>query len=48
MNAIEPALELVELRSTEFHLKLGPNQPKAWFCLSGRRTMPAQPSSRRG
>jgi SAM-dependent methyltransferase len=36
--AIEPALEVVELRSTEFH---GSNA-KAWFCLSRQRTTPAQ------
>jgi SAM-dependent methyltransferase len=35
--AIEPALEIVELRSTEFR---GSNA-EAWFCLSRRRTMPA-------
>ena len=40
--AIEPALEIVELRSAEFR---GANA-KAWFCLSRRRTMPAQPSTR--
>ena len=40
--AIEPALEIVELRSTEFR---GSNA-KAWFCLSRRRTMPAAPSTR--
>jgi SAM-dependent methyltransferase len=40
--AIEPALEIVELRSAEF---LGSNA-KAWFCLSRRRSTPAQPSSR--
>ncbi len=40
--AIEPALEVVELRSAEFH---GINA-KAWFCLSRRRTTPAQPSTR--
>lgn len=39
--AIEPALEILELRSTEFH----ENDVKAWLCLSRRRTMPAQPSS---
>jgi len=36
--AIEPALEIVELRSAEFS---GSNA-KAWLCLSRRRTMPAQ------
>lgn len=40
--AIEPALEVVELRSAEFH---GINA-KAWFCLSRRRATPAQPSTR--
>jgi SAM-dependent methyltransferase len=40
--AIEPALEIVELRSAEFQ-GLGAN---AWFCLSRRRTMPPQPSTR--
>lgn len=39
--AIEPALELVELRSTEFR----DNNLKAWFCLSRQRSIPAQPSS---
>jgi SAM-dependent methyltransferase len=39
---IEPALEIVELRSAEFS---GRNV-KAWFCLSRRRAMPAQPSTR--
>jgi SAM-dependent methyltransferase len=40
--AIEPALEIVELRSAEFR-EHGAN---AWFCLSRQRTMPAQPSTR--
>ena len=40
--AIEPALEIVELRSAEFH---GSNA-KAWFCLSRQRMAPAQPSTR--
>ena len=40
--AIEPGLEVVELRSAEFH---GSNA-KAWFCLSRQRTTPAQPSTR--
>lgn len=39
--AIEPALEIVELRSAEFH-----GHAKAWFCLSRRRTVPAKPSTR--
>jgi hypothetical protein len=40
--AIEPALEIVTLRSAEFN---GSNA-KAWFCLSRQRTMPAQPATR--
>jgi SAM-dependent methyltransferase len=40
--AIEPALEIVELRSAEF---LG-HDAKPWFCLSRPRMMPAQPSTR--
>lgn len=40
--AIEPALEIVELRSAEFR---GANA-KAWFCLSRQRAIPAQPSTR--
>jgi len=40
--AIEPALEIVELRSAEFH----PHDAKAWLCLSRRRAAPAQPSTR--
>ncbi len=39
--AIEPVLEVVELRSAEFH----DHNAKAWFCLSRRRTIPVQPSS---
>jgi SAM-dependent methyltransferase len=40
--AIEPALEIIELRSAEFH----DHGAKAWFCLSRRRSMPAQLSTR--
>lgn len=40
--AIEPALEIVELRSVEFR----GNNAKAWFCLSRQRTIPSQPSTR--
>jgi SAM-dependent methyltransferase len=44
MNAIEPALEILQFRSGAFgvcdeHLS-------AWVCLSRKRTTPAQPSSR--
>jgi SAM-dependent methyltransferase len=38
--AIEPALEIVELRSAEFRAHGTP----AWFCLSRRRATAAQPS----
>ena len=41
--AIEPALEIVELRSAEF----AGHGAKAWFCLSRQRMAPAQPSMRR-
>lgn len=45
VTAIEPVLEIVSLRTTEFH---GDDRaPRAWACLSRRRTMPAQPSTRR-
>jgi SAM-dependent methyltransferase len=40
--AIEPALEIVELRSAEFRS----HDAKAWFCLSRQRTMSAQSSTR--
>lgn len=40
--AIEPALEIVELRSAEFR----GHGAKAWLCLSRQRRIPAQPSTR--
>ncbi|HYL14870.1 MAG TPA: class I SAM-dependent methyltransferase [Terriglobales bacterium] len=40
--AIEPVLEIVEMRSAEF----GGHDAKAWFCLSRQRAIPAQPSTR--
>jgi len=40
--AIEPALEILELRSAEFRS----HDAKAWFCLARQRTIPAQPSTR--
>jgi hypothetical protein len=40
--AVEPALEIVELRSAEF----SGHGANAWLCLSRQRTMPAQPSTR--
>ncbi|HUI31867.1 MAG TPA: class I SAM-dependent methyltransferase [Candidatus Acidoferrales bacterium] len=42
--AIEPVLEIVELRADAFHTR--GESPKAWFCLSRQRRMPAQPSTR--
>lgn len=39
--AVEPALEIVELRSVAFR-----EDALAWFCLSRQRTVPAQPSTR--
>jgi len=44
MNAIEPSLEIVQFRSGDFGV-CG-DQLKAWLCLSRKRTVPAQPSSR--
>ena len=43
--AVEPALEIVELRSITFE-KVREEAPKAWFCLSRRRSVAAQPSTR--
>lgn len=45
VRAIEPVLEVVELRATEFHSD--DRAPRAWACLSRRRVVPAQPSTRR-
>jgi SAM-dependent methyltransferase len=42
--AVEPVLEIVELRTAEFRSR---DEAKAWFCLSRRRAIPAQPSTRR-
>ena len=46
MAAIEPVLEILELRSIEFDIEREV-LPKAWWCLARRRDLPAQPSSRR-
>jgi SAM-dependent methyltransferase len=43
MNAIEPALEILQLRAGEFSVNEEPL--KAWLCLSRKRTIPAQPST---
>jgi methyl halide transferase len=45
MNAIEPSLEILKLDSRE--IAVCGEQLKAWLCLSRKRTIPAQPSSRR-
>jgi hypothetical protein len=43
MNAIEPALEILQLRAGEFSVNEEPL--KAWLCVSRKRTIPAQPST---
>jgi SAM-dependent methyltransferase len=45
MNAVEPSLEIVLLRSVEF--SVNEEQLKAWLCLARKRAIPAQPSTRR-
>ncbi len=45
VDAIEPALEILALRSDVFTSRLDP--AKAWVCLAQRRAVAAQPSSRR-
>jgi SAM-dependent methyltransferase len=44
INAIEPWLEILQFRAGEFGV-CG-QQMKNWLCLSRKRTIPAQPSSR--
>jgi SAM-dependent methyltransferase len=44
--AIEPYLEIVEVRSVEFVREL-PTSPRGWVCVAKKRTTPAQPSTRR-
>jgi hypothetical protein len=44
MDAIEPHLEILSVRSAEF--RDAPEPAKAWICLSGCRNVPAQPSTR--
>ena len=44
VNAIEPSLEILQLRAGEFGVNEEPL--KAWLCLSRKRTIPAQPSTR--
>lgn len=46
-EAVEPALELVELRRISLHGPgAAPQAPLAWFSLARRRELPAQPSTR--
>jgi len=48
MAAIEPALEIVELRRIAFQLaRAGPQAPLAWFSLARHRELPAQPGTRK-
>jgi SAM-dependent methyltransferase len=44
INAIEPSLEIVQLRATEF--SAGEQRFKSWLCLSRKRAIAAQPSTR--
>jgi SAM-dependent methyltransferase len=43
-NAVEPALEIVELRAIHFDLSVEV-PPAAWLCLSRVRAVPPQPST---
>jgi SAM-dependent methyltransferase len=45
-EAVEPSLEIVTLRSVPFGVNLD-EAPRGWLCLSRRREVPAQPSTRR-
>lgn len=46
VGAIEPALEIINLSAFEFTGLRNDITPKAWHCLSRRRDISAQPSSR--
>ena len=46
VKAIEPYLEILELRSVLFKTNL-PFSPRAWLCIARQRTEAAQPSTRR-
>lgn len=43
-NAVEPALEIVELRAIALDAD-EPDHPRAWLLLARRRAVPAQPST---
>jgi SAM-dependent methyltransferase len=45
IKAIEPNLEILELRSVFFQAKL-PFTPLAWLCIARKRKEPAQPSTK--
>ena len=45
IKAIEPYLEILELRSVSFRANL-PFAPPAWLCVARKRKEPAQPSTR--
>lgn len=45
-DAIEPALQIAQLRSTWFDADI-PTRAQAWLCIARHRAVPAQPSSRR-
>ena len=45
-NAVEPALEIVELRATEFAADV-PSRASAWLLIARSRVVPAQPSTQR-
>lgn len=44
LDAIEPSLEIVELRAVYFEAHLEA-PPQAWLCRSRKRALPAQPST---
>lgn len=46
VNAVEPALEIVELRAIELDADL-PGRTSGWLLLARRRAVPAQPSTAR-
>ena len=45
IGAIEPALEILDLRSVEFRVNRLPGPAAAWLCLSRPRKVPAVPST---
>jgi SAM-dependent methyltransferase len=47
VKAVEPCLEIIELRSILFDDANHPMPPKAWLCMAKPRKEPAQPSTKR-